>query len=128
MEAEMMRLTPLLFGAQLLAAGTAFAADHPPQLDVQSSCKAVASRGLNGRTREACMDEETSAQNTLRDKWKQFSAAQRSRCSGLVQTGGPPSYVELLTCLEMAEQARKIPDRGLLRGTTSGMGMKEGSE
>jgi len=124
----MMRLTPLLFGAQLLVAGTAFAADHPPQLDVQSSCNAVASRGLNGRTSEACMDEENSAQKTLRDKWKQFSSSQRSRCSGLVQTGGPPSYVELLTCLEMAEQAQKIPDRGLLRGTTSGMGMKEGSE
>src|SRR5690349_1431269 len=103
MEAEMMRLSPLLFGAQLLAAGSAFAADHPPKLDVQSSCAAVASRGMNGRTKEACMSEENSAQNTLTDKWTQFSASQRSRCGGLVQTGGPPSYVELLTCLEMAE-------------------------
>jgi hypothetical protein len=34
--------------------------------------------------------------------------------------GGPPSYVELLTCLEMADQAQKIPDRGLLRGPASG--------
>jgi hypothetical protein len=28
--------------------------------------------------------------------------------------GGPPSYVELLTCLEMAQQAKQIPDRDLL--------------
>ena len=124
----MTRVTPLLFGVQLLLAGSAFAADHPPQLDVQTSCNAVASRGMNGRTSEACMNEENSAQSTLRDKWAQFNPSQRSRCTGLVQTGGPPSYVELLTCLEMAEQAQKIPDRGLLRGTTSGMGMKERSE
>ena len=124
----MTRLSPLLLGAQLLLAGSAFAADQPPQLDVQSSCTAVAARGMNGRTKEACMDEENNAHGTLRDKWTQFSASQRSRCSGLVQTGGPPSYVELLTCLEMAQQAEKIPDRGLLRGTTSGMGMKEGAE
>jgi hypothetical protein len=127
MEAEMTRLTPLLFGAQLVFAGAAFAADHPPQLDVQSSCTAVASRGMNGRTKEACMDEENTAQSKLRERWAQFSVSQRSRCSGLVQTGGPPSYVELLTCLEMAEQAEKIPDRGLLRGT-SGMGLKEGAQ
>jgi hypothetical protein len=127
MEAEMTRLSPLLFSAQLLLAGSAFAADHPPKLDVQTSCEAAASRGINGRTSQACMDEENSAQSTLRDKWAQFSVSQRSRCTGLVQTGGPPSYVELLTCLEMAEQAQKIPDRGLLRGT-SGMGLKEGAE
>lgn len=123
-----MRLTLLLFGAQVLLAGVATAADRPPELDVQSSCQAVAARGMLGRTSEACMQEENAAHGTLRERWKQFKAAQRSRCTGLVQTGGPPSYVELLTCLEMAEQAEKIPDRGLLRGTTSGMGMKEGAE
>ncbi len=123
----MTRLIPLLFGAQVFLAGAAFASDGPPQLDVQTSCNAVASRGMNGRTSEACMNEENSAQGTLRDKWRQFSSSQRSRCTGLVRTGGPPSYVELLTCLEMAEQAQKIPDRGLLRGT-NGMGLKEGTE
>jgi len=109
MEAEMMRLTPLLFGGGMLFAVPALAADHPPQLDVQSSCNAVASRGMNGRTKEACMDEENSAQSTLRDKWAQFSPSQRSRCSGLVQTGGPPSYVELLTCMQMAQDAKSLP-------------------
>jgi hypothetical protein len=27
----------------------------------------------------------------------------------MVHMGGPPTYVELLTCLEMAEQTRKLP-------------------
>ena len=38
--------------------------------------------------------------------------------------GGPPSYVELLTCLEMAQQADKIPDTDALRGT-SGSAVRE---
>jgi hypothetical protein len=104
-----------------LGAGAALAAERPPQLNVDSSCDAAASHGLNGRTREACMSEETAAKSALNDKWKQFTARQHSRCTGLVQMGGPPSYVELLTCLEMAEQARQIPDRGLMGGR-SGMG------
>jgi hypothetical protein len=123
----MTRFAPLLFGIQILLAGSAFGADGPPQLDVQGSCNAVASRGTSGRTSDACMNEENTARNTLRDKWAQFTSSQRSRCTGLVRTGGPPSYVELLTCLEMAEQAQKIPDRGLLRGT-GGTGLKEGAE
>ena len=99
----------------------AMAAEKPPQLDVGSSCDAAASHGINGRTRDACMSEENAAQSTLTDNWKQFTDRQHARCTGLVQMGGPPSYVELLTCLEVAEQARKIPDRDQLRGA-GGMG------
>jgi hypothetical protein len=40
----------------------------------------------------------------------QRNAAQRSECDGLVTTGGAPSYVELLTCLEMAKQAKELPE------------------
>jgi hypothetical protein len=67
------------------------------------------------------MKEENDAQAKLKDKWKDFTARQHARCAGLVNMGGPPSYVELLTCLEMAEQARRIPDRDPLKGT-AGMG------
>jgi hypothetical protein len=97
------------------------AAEKPPTLEVGRSCDAAASHGLNGRTRDACMSEENAAKSTLDDKWKQFTARQHARCTGLVNMGGPPSYVELLTCLEMAEQARQIPDRNLLHGS-GGMG------
>ena len=104
-----------------LGAGVAPAAEKPPELAVGRSCDAAASHGLNGRTRDACMSEENAAQSTLKDKWKDFTARQHTRCTSLVNMGGPPSYVELLTCLEMAEQARKIPDRDPLRGA-GGMG------
>jgi len=42
--------------------------------------------------------------------WSQYGAAQRSECDGLVTTGGASSYVELLTCLEMAKQAKELPE------------------
>jgi hypothetical protein len=40
-----------------------------------------------------------------------YSAQDKSRCSGFVTTGGAPSYVELLTCLEMAKQAKELRER-----------------
>jgi len=34
---------------------------------------------------------------------------QRTRCVSLTGLGGSPSYVELLTCLEMAKAANDLP-------------------
>ena len=104
-----------------VALSMANAAEHPPQLNVGPSCDAAAAHGFNGRNKDACMKEENDAQAKLKDRWKDFSAHQHARCADLVHMGGPPSYVELLTCLEMAEQAKAIPDRDPLKGT-AGMG------
>ena len=50
------------------------------------------------------------ARSKLDKDWSQYSAAQRSQCDDLVTTGGAPSYVELLTCLEMAKQVKELPE------------------
>jgi hypothetical protein len=110
-----------LAGVLIIGAGVATAAERPPQLNVGPSCDAAAAHGLNGRDKSACMKEENDAEAKLKATWKNFTARQHARCSDLVHMGGPPSYVELLTCLEMAEQARNIPDRDPLKGT-AGMG------
>ena len=104
----MMMLVPMLLGAQLVRVS-----DRPPALNVESSCEAAAQSGINGRSKEACMKEENAALSSLKDNWKDYSASEQSRCGDLVRMGGPPSYVELLTCLEMAQQAKKIPVDGL---------------
>lgn len=109
----MMQLAPLVVTAQLL-----LVADRPPTLNVEPSCQAAERSGISGRTTQNCMNGENEAKATLNDKWKTFTARQQTRCTTLVQMGGPPSYVELLTCLEMAEQADKIPDTDLMRSTT----------
>ena len=114
-----MALAPLVVAAQLL-----LVADRPPTLNVEPSCHAAARSGIDGRTADACMRGEDLAKGTLNDKWSQFSARQQARCTSLVQMGGPPSYVELLTCLEVAEQADKIPDTDAMRGG-SGSALRE---
>jgi hypothetical protein len=115
----MLRSTVVL-GALLLGVGLATAAERPPELNIAPSCNGAAG-AVSGRTRDSCMTDENAARRALDDRWKDFTARQHARCTALVHMGGPPSYVELLTCLEMAEQARQIPDRGLMSGT-SGMG------
>ncbi len=109
----MMVLAPLVVTAQLL-----LVADRPPALNVEPSCHAAERSGIPGRTTENCMRGEDQAKETLNGRWRDFSARQQARCTTLVTMGGPPSYVELLTCLEVAEQADKIPDTDLMRSTT----------
>ena len=38
-----------------------------------------------------------------------FNAADQGLCTRLSKTGGTPTYTELLVCLEMARDARKLP-------------------
>ena len=84
-------------------------ADSPPVLKVESSCEA-AGRGavVLGRNKEACLADETTAQDTLKQNWSKYSAADKTQCVGMTKNGGPASYVELLSCLEIMRDARNI--------------------
>ena len=61
-----------------------------------------------GRNKEACLADETTAQDTLKQNWSKYSATDKSQCVGMAKTGGPASYVELLSCLEIMRDARNI--------------------
>ena len=61
-----------------------------------------------GRDKKACLGDETTAQDTLRQNWSKYAAADKSECIGMVTTGGPASYVELLSCVEILRDARNI--------------------
>ena len=84
-------------------------ADSPPKLNVAPSCDAAA-RGaiVAGRDREACMGDERAAQDILTKGWDKFAPADKTQCVGMTTNGGPPSYVELLSCLEIMRDARNI--------------------
>jgi hypothetical protein len=110
----MLRLSVVL-SVLAIGTGAVSAAERPPQLNLEPTCS-VTALGVSGRTRDACMNSEHAARDTLGDTWKDFNAKQHKRCTDLIHMGGPPSYVELLTCLEMAKQAQAIPDRDLLKG------------
>ncbi len=61
-----------------------------------------------GRTVESCINDENAARQDLVKNWSTFGADDRSHCLSLISTGGGPSYVELLSCLEMSRDAKKI--------------------
>jgi hypothetical protein len=101
----------------------------PPTLQVGPSCEA-AGRGavVLGRNKEACLADETAALNTLKQNWAKYAASDKTLCIGMESTGGPASYVELLSCLEINRDARDIQNSDPLEAdltssasTTTGM-------
>jgi hypothetical protein len=84
-------------------------ADGPPKLEVGASCNAAARGAISaGRDKESCLADERAAEQTLMQTWSKFSAADKTQCIGNVKTGGPASYVELLSCLEIMRDAKDI--------------------
>lgn len=77
-------------------------ADSPPRFDIAASCRDVGKSGINvGRPASACQADEERARDSLTARWGEFKPAARTTCVEGATFGGPPSYVEVLTCLEM---------------------------
>jgi hypothetical protein len=97
------------FAALALGTNLILAADKVPTLKVEPSCKAAGVAGMAlGRTTESCLNDEKTARDQLVKDWATFSAADKSHCLSMISTGGSPSYVELISCLEMSRDAKKI--------------------
>jgi hypothetical protein len=94
----------LLFGFQVAAVF----ADGPPKLNVTKTCNGAAQ--ATGRAKEACLESEQGGQSILARKWSKYRADDKARCIALVQTGGVPSYVELLSCLDALQDAKGVRD------------------
>ena len=95
--------------ALLTAAGfVVLAKDDVPKLDVADSCRHVAQLdAVDGRHDADCLRDEADARAVLVRRWGTFSAASRSQCTAETKVGGPPSYVELLVCLETNKVAQE---------------------
>ena len=79
-----------------------------PKLNVEQGCRAAASAGAGALTTvETCMKEEQNARDELAKSWASFSAIDRQQCVAEV-SGFEPSYVELLECVTIARDARKL--------------------
>jgi hypothetical protein len=74
-----------------------------PKFDVDGTCRAAVDTSTG--TPRTCLADERSAQTALAKGWTQFPAAERARCTTLSAIGYQ-SYVELLTCLEMAQEVK----------------------
>jgi hypothetical protein len=99
------------FAALALGSSLITVAADVPTLKIEPSCKAAGVEGMIiGRTTESCLNDEKSARDDLVKSWSTYSAADKSHCLSMVSTGGDPSYVELLSCLEMSRDAKKIAE------------------
>ena len=93
----------------IVAAASTRAADTVPNLNISSSCQAEATAAPEGK--KQCLNDEQAAREMLTRQWDKFAVADRQQCTQLATLGGTSSYVELLTCLQMAVDARKLPSK-----------------
>jgi hypothetical protein len=105
-----MFIAPALVTAGLLTAVSPPArAQGVPTFDVRPSCRG----GSDGRAAlESCLRSEADARRRLTETWSQYTPASRRECVGEV-TRESPSYVEILTCLEMAKAAKSLPKENM---------------
>ncbi len=74
--------------------------DTVPTFDIVRECRYEGGSAANV---ERCSQDETTALAQLRTEWAQFAGTDQKTCMvTTTTTGGFASYVELLTCLEMA--------------------------
>jgi hypothetical protein len=57
---------------------------------------------------QACVGSEQAARGLLAKNWTTYATADRFRCVEQMMDFDP-SYTELLTCLDMANDAAKLP-------------------
>jgi hypothetical protein len=57
------------------------------------------------------MQDERDAHAQLVVQWPQFSPADKTHCLSLSTAGGDPTYTELLSCLQVARDARRFERR-----------------
>lgn len=102
-------------------------ADRIPSFNVEPSCQGAAARstvplGSTENTADICIRKENDARDQMTKEWDTFASADRSYCVPMSMQGGKPTYTELLTCLELAREARNLKDKDLLGSSTTGMG------
>ena len=95
-------------------------ADGPPRFDIAKGCKIDSASAFDPKagmeaTIKRCVDDEQKAKDQLETQWAGFSDSDRTMCTGEAvgnkadADSTPPSYVDLLTCLQDQQLARKLP-------------------
>jgi hypothetical protein len=102
----------LILVSQLVVA----VSDDVPKFDIARGCKIDSAAAFDpnagmGGTIKRCMGDEQQARDQLQAHWSDFINADRVMCTGLTtnDSATPPSYVELQTCLQDQQFARKMP-------------------
>jgi hypothetical protein len=104
------------FEAALLAGLVWLVVDSVPTFNVEPFCREVASRAAPVGDKDICLEKEREARDQLVQQWSRFLPADKAYCERLATIGGDPAYTELLTCLELRQDARNLREKQ--QGTT----------
>jgi hypothetical protein len=80
-------------------------ADAVPTFDVERTCRSAqtANVGVSEKANyDGCLRSERDARKQAEDHWGDYTASAKTQCREQFKAGGYPSYVEMITCLELA--------------------------
>lgn len=80
-------------------------ADAVPDLDVERTCQSaqVANTSISDQANyDGCLRSEREAKKEAERRWGSYTPAAKQQCRNQFKAGGYPSYVEMVTCLELA--------------------------
>jgi len=98
--------------------------DQYPVLNVAPLCHGLTDRsnlqlGLRDVSFDECMKAEHADRESIIKEWSTFSADDKRHCIAEATMGGESSYTDLLTCLEMARDVRKLHEDQKGSGSSS---------
>jgi hypothetical protein len=109
-------LMSLMSATMLLAASWPVFADDVPNLNVDPVCRGIAQQAKDPGEKggpdlafSQCVKSEQAMREKLSKEWTTFAPTDKAHCIGN-EKGGYASYTDLITCLEMARDARKMND------------------
>ena len=116
MEDKMLIPIPMILASQLIVA----VADNVPQFNIERGCKVDSASAFDpnagmSATIKRCVDDEQLAKSQLQAQWPGFANSDRIMCTretfgeSVDDNSTPPSYVELLTCLQDQQLVKKLP-------------------
>jgi hypothetical protein len=112
----LMHFSMIVLTSQLVVA----VADHPPKFDIARGCKVDSASAFDPKagmdaTIKRCMDDEQQAKDQLEAQWSGLVNSDRLMCTSEAVGNKadadvtPPSYVDLLTCIQGQQLVRKLP-------------------
>ena len=107
-------LMSFVSAAILLIASWPAQADDVPDLNVDPVCRGIAQQAKDPGERGGpdlafaqCVKSEQAMRQKLVNEWSTFASKDKANCVGS-EIGGFASYTDLVTCLEMAKDARNL--------------------
>ena len=86
-----------------------------PKLNVEPTCRSEAVLSDAASNFKICMDDENQARAELQRNWSTYPAKYRQQCISETKVGSTPSYVEVLTCIQMFMEAA-VEEKGKQKG------------